>query len=96
MLRVLRNSLPVLFIFLIFGLFWGVPGAQGATDDDFFEQNHAALTQGSRSGAYLGARDEQSLEVQTSLPQPSRSLDGTNLIAADDDDAPPATAPPTD
>ncbi len=49
--------------------------------------------------AYTGAHDEQRLEVQTTLPAPSRSVDGLSLPASDEDDdapPPPATAPASD
>jgi hypothetical protein len=82
----------------IFGLGCGITNhALAAEEDDFFENGLRAKTEKTKERAFPGARDEQSLEVQTSLSQPLRTTDGVSLVApVDDEDAPPPTAPTSD
>jgi hypothetical protein len=70
-------------------------GTVGDDDEDMFQSARRASAGKTRGRVYPGARDEQGLEVQVSLPQPSRNPDGTASVPEDDDD-PQVTAPETD
>ncbi len=69
----------------------GSHGAWASDDDEVFQSSGrsaaaAAELEKSKRRAYVGARDEQRLEVQASLPQPTRNADGSSIIldAADE------------
>jgi hypothetical protein len=65
-------------------------------DDDLFQNHQSNLTvDKSRQHNYVGSRDEQRLEVQVALPQPSRNPDGTSVMVEDADE-PATTNPDTD
>lgn len=63
-------------------------------DDEMFQSGRPAPTLKSKTRSYPGARDEQRLEVQVSLPQPTRNPDGT--MTPHDDGDEPVTAPASD
>jgi hypothetical protein len=70
-----------------------VPDTVWAQDDDdeVFQSLNRTSVEKARQRLYVGARDEQNLEVQPSLPQPSRSPDGTSAPPpppADGDNSP--------
>ncbi len=84
-------------VFLLFAVLGMVasPGFAWAQDDDdeIFQSLNRTSVEKARQRLYVGARDEQNLEVQPSLPQPSRSPDGTSAapVAPADSDNSPAT-----
>lgn len=80
---------------IIFLLFSTVAWAALDDDDEMFQNVRRSSVGKSRGSAYLGARDEQSLEVQPSLAQPSRNPDGTSIVQ-EDDDGPQVDAADTD
>lgn len=63
-------------------------------DDDMFQNAKRASAGTTRAKAYIGARDEQGLDVQASLPQPPRNPDGTATVP--DDEEPREAAPVSD
>jgi len=76
------------------------PSVTWATDDDevFYSSGRSAAVaaelEKSRRRAYVGARDEQRLEIQASLPQPTRKADGSTVILDESDE--PVNTPATD
>lgn len=73
---------------------WTVAHAAG-DEDDFQEPSHRVANEAARRKSYPGARDEQSLEVQAVLPQPSRSPDGGSTMAIEGVEL-PETPPASD
>lgn len=69
-------------------------GVQAADDDEMFQSNRPTSALKAPSRSYLGARDEGRIEVQASLPQPTRNADGTSTIMDEADE--PVTAPASD
>lgn len=67
--------------------------AIAADDDEMFQNNRPAAFK-TKSRSYLGARDEGRLEVQASLPQPTRNPDGSSMVMDEADE--PVTAPASD
>lgn len=65
-----------------------------ADDDEMFQNSRPASAFKAKSRSYLGARDEGRLEVQASLPQPTRNADGTSTVMDEHDE--PVTAPASD
>jgi hypothetical protein len=70
--------------------------ARAEDDDDFMEVAHRASQDTALRRSYPGARDEQNLEIQAALPQPTRSPDGTTVLKDDDGADLPTTAPSSD
>jgi hypothetical protein len=68
--------------------------ARADEDDDFMEVSHRTQDT-SRKRAYAGSRDEQGLEIQAALPQPTRSQDGSAVLTDDGADL-PTQAPASD
>ncbi len=72
--------------------------AKAVNDDDFFENGLKAKSEKAKERSYPGARDEQILEIQASLPQPPRATEGVTLTVPvnNDEDGPDQTEPATD
>lgn len=73
--------------------------ARANDDDEVFQASgRAAPGAGAADKAkrrnYVGARDEGRLEIQASLPQPTRNADGSSVILDEADE--PVTAPASD
>lgn len=69
-----------------------------ADDESFFGSISRSPAGLSRNRSYTGYRDEQPLEIQASLPQPARSIDGSmpTVTHGDDDDDATDTPPASD
>jgi hypothetical protein len=70
--------------------------AHADEDDDFMEVTHHSSLDTSHRRSYPGARDEQSLEIQAALPQPTRSADGSAAVLEEDGADLPVTQPASD
>ena len=85
-------------IFMSFLLVILATSAQAMNDDDFFENGLKAKSEKAKERSYPGARDEQTLEIQASLPQPPRATEGVTLTVPvnNDEDGPDQAKPATD
>ena len=90
-----RTSVALVALLLVFICSTALAAVGGDDDEDMFQTAHRASAGKTRGRAYLGARDEQGLEVQVSLAQPSRNPDGTAAVP-DEDDEPRTDAPASD